>query len=144
MDRMATIVLNGSNKLTKVVRNSRYVIAIIVMACFALNLTVVFNNAEPVPDIPNVVWNRTYTCYEPKDFFVIWDIVHIAVYSIIPFAIILFENAFLMCLARKHSNRMSNMNNMSMISYPRDTFNEKIPNVVNEDNKNTNGTLIYK
>lgn len=114
MDRLATVILSSANRLSKIVRNTRYVTSIIVITCFLVNLVVLINNAEPVPIIrKNEIRNRTYTCYEPKDFFVIWDIVHIVLYSLLPFTIILSENAFLMFLARKHVKRMRNASNIT-------------------------------
>lgn len=118
MDRLATVIMSTSSRLSKILRNTRYVTSLIVVVCFSVNLIVVFNNAEPVPPHLNV--SRTYTCYEPKEFFVIWDVVHIVMYSLLPFTIILAENATLMCLAKKHAKRMRNMSyNSTMSSYPR-------------------------
>lgn len=120
MDRLATVILSTSNRLSKILRNTRYVTSAMVFLCVLVNLVVVFNNAEQVPKALQTSWNRTYTCYEPKHFFFIWDIVHIVMYSLLPFAIILCENVILTCLARKHAKRMRDLRNLSTVSsYPK-------------------------
>lgn len=107
MDRIATVTLSTANKLAKVVRNTRYVIFVVVFACFCLNIVVIVNNAEPFVAAPNSTSSRTYSCYEPKKFFFIWDIVHIVLYSLLPFSIIFAENIFLAYLTKKHTNKMN-------------------------------------
>jgi hypothetical protein len=52
--------------------------------------------------------SRTYTCYEPKFFYTIWDIVHIVLYSLLPFFVILIENLTLLILTIRHSKKMRN------------------------------------
>lgn len=124
MDRLATVVLTSLNRLSKIVRSTRYIISLLVTLIFLFNIVVLFNNAEPVPKNSIESLSRTYTCYEPKDFFFIWDIVHIVLYSILPFSIILAENAFLMYLALTHANRIRRMKNLTMKSsfYPNATI----------------------
>ena len=67
----------------------------------------------PVKQTPH----RTYTCYEPKAFFDLWDIVHIIMYSLLPFFIILVENATLLYLTVKHSRKMKERLQLNT-SYP--------------------------
>jgi uncharacterized membrane protein YozB (DUF420 family) len=112
-DRLLTFLFKKENQLTRLIHNSKFLIAATLAFIAAVNFVVLVNNAVPVK--PRLVFdgpsenstftiaqsNRTYTCYEPANFYLIWDIVHIVMYSILPFVIILAENFTLAYLTMK-------------------------------------------
>lgn len=117
IDRLVTVLVKSTNKLTKFVRNTKFIVFLVIFICFCFNMIVLINNAEPVEQKPNrTVLDRTYTCYEPRKFFVIWDIVHIFMYSLIPFSIIFFQNIILAYLTTKHAKKMNA--HRKNLSYP--------------------------
>lgn len=54
---------------------------------------------------------RKYTCYDPEEFYYIWDVVHSFLYSIIPFFIILIENLVIGFLTFQQARKMNLKNN---------------------------------
>ena len=118
-DRLLTFVFKKENTLTKLIHNTRFLIAFTLSIMFALNFVVLINNAAPTKlklsfdDINEKSLNVTlllpthkYTCYEPAQFFAIWDIIHIIMYSLLPFVIILIENVILAFLTMQHAKQM--------------------------------------
>lgn len=116
MDRIITVLFrNKLNKLAKLAKNTLLVIFTVIFVFFCFNFVVLINNAERIRPI-SVSSNRTYTCYEPKTFYVIWDIVHIVMYSILPFFIIFIENISLSLLTLRHAKQMNI--HCKSLSYP--------------------------
>jgi hypothetical protein len=133
MDRIITIVSKNSKKMTKWAKNTCFVTFSVVFTFFCFNFIVLINNAEKYTIDRNdslasnsslMYRQRTYTCYEPRSFFNIWDWVHILLYSIFPFFIILVENAFLSYLTFRHSKKMKK--HSKNLSLP---LSEKVLNV---------------
>ena len=129
MDRIITITVKKANKFSKLAKNTFIVTCSVLSVFFCFNFVVLVKNAEPInnkPDINKYLINvtnssslvptRTYSCYEPRALYIIWDIVHIVFYSILPFFIILVENAFLSYLTIKHAKKMKKHN--KNLSYP--------------------------
>jgi hypothetical protein len=122
MDRIITIVSKNSKQITKMAKNTRLVTFFVVFTFFCFNFIVLINNAQKYEENRNVSSNstfsnyRTYTCYEPRSFYNIWDWVHILFYSIFPFFIILVENAFLSYLTFRHAKKMKK--HSKNLSYP--------------------------
>jgi hypothetical protein len=130
-DRIVTVVWKGSSGLfSAAVKNSLLVSAITIAFLFCFNFVVIIINAEPYIQpvasnetskisknkSANISSNtdtlprrrsRTYSCYEPKEFYLYWDIIQTIMYGFIPFLIILIENVTLSCLTLKHDKRMS-------------------------------------
>jgi hypothetical protein len=98
-DRLLTFLFKKANSLTRLIHNTKFLIASNLVFIAVFNFVVLVNNAVPT-DSANAL-NRTYTCYEPTSFYLIWDIVHIIMYSILPFALILIENIILAFLTMK-------------------------------------------
>ena len=136
MDRIITIISKNSNKITKMAKNTRFVTFAVVFTFFCFNFVVLINNADKYKPIYSngtnstlVILKRSYTCYEPRSFFNIWDWIHILFYSIFPFCIILVENAFLSYLTMRHGRKMKK--HAKNLSYP---FSEKVLNIECEEN----------
>lgn len=110
----------------KTLHNTSITTAIIMITLFFFNLVVLINNAEPYFEPFQNSTNytsrskRTYTCYGPEDFYKIWDIVHVIMYSLLPFFIIMIENAIIIWVTMAQANRMkkyktNNNNNQSQV-----------------------------
>lgn len=122
MDRIVTVLFrNKLKKIGKLAKNTLVVIFSVLVVFFCFNFVVLINNAESrIPSMnqslnfgPN---DRKYTCYEPKNFFIIWDIVHIIMYSLLPFSIIFIENISLSLLTIRHAKQM--IVHCKSMSYP--------------------------
>jgi hypothetical protein len=55
---------------------------------------------------PSFIIQETYFCYQGVGFSTPWSYVHAVMYSLVPFAIILAQNTFIMIMAYKHSTKM--------------------------------------
>jgi hypothetical protein len=118
MDRIITLLCKSStSKTSKLAKNNKLVTSVILFIFFCFNFIVVINNAKPfdeeafmsarnitrAPSQPK----RTYSCYEPTEFYAIWDKVHITMYSLLPFAIILCENIAISYLTFKNAKKIN-------------------------------------
>jgi hypothetical protein len=102
----------GLCRLIKKINLFKSTVAIVVLLAviiLATNFVVLVNNAEPYSgsqNSSNYTNMRTFTCYAPVDFFKIWDIFHVLMYSLLPFFIIFIENFIIAFLTIKNSRRM--------------------------------------
>ena len=106
MDRIVSLVYrNNTNLSTVIIKKTFTVVTLVLVAFLLFNFSVLINNAEKV----NLQSSKlhTYNCYEPKSFYFIWDIVHILMYSLIPFFILIIENIILYLLNVKHERRIN-------------------------------------
>ena len=119
MDRILTIVTRKKNAFTRLLKNTTFVIALVVVSITGLNLAVFIKNAVVSRSQGHllIVGNSThghhlnltlypshhqhhlnstphitYSCYKPSSFFQLWDVLHSLMYAFIPFTIILTEN----------------------------------------------------
>lgn len=109
MDRIITIIFRKKSNFISVINNHSFIIVIFVVILISLfNSVVLINNAESVK--LNVIKSKTlssYSCYEPKSFYFIWDIVHIFMYSLLPFFILIFENITLYLISLNHEKKIN-------------------------------------
>ena len=86
------------------------VLIVVSVIIYATNLFVLINNGELHASKNHTYLNKTSTltfkCYAPEKFFKIWRIVHVLLYSLIPFCIILAQNFIIAVLTLNHSKRM--------------------------------------
>jgi hypothetical protein len=129
MDRIITLLCKSStSKISKLAKNNKLVTSLILSLFFLFNFVVLILNAEPYLDDSdsmttsfnftntrsfnqtqnkNNTNKRTFSCYSPVEFYKIWDIVHITMYSILPFTIIFCENLAISYLTFKNSNKIN-------------------------------------
>jgi hypothetical protein len=114
---------------TNLAKNNVLILFMIIGIFAVINSVVLIKNATPFNgtfDPNNTGLNETssyelrprsfkelrkYTCYDPEDFYFIWDIVHSLLYSIIPFFIILIENLVIGFLTFQQARKMNLKNN---------------------------------
>ena len=130
IERIVIITTKKTTLFTKLAKNNILIAFAISCIFFVINSVVLFKNATPFvePDLNktkiSLLYNnnfisqqytekqvRTYTCYDPEEFYYIWDIIHSLLYSIIPFFIILIENLVIGFLTYKQTQRMNQKNN---------------------------------
>lgn len=127
MDRIITLLCKSStSKISKFAKNNQLITSIILSIFFCFNFVVLIKNAVPYVEVFNanstifynqtIITNgtstswipmRTYSCYEPIDFYAVWDVVHISMYSILPFSIILCENLLISYLTFKNAKKIN-------------------------------------
>jgi hypothetical protein len=145
-DRLLTFIFKKDNALTRLIHNTKFLIAINVVVIFMFNFIVVVINAEP--NRTKIVYDPlnssnfsiiepkwSYNCYQPEEFYFIWDIVHIIMYSILPFFIILIENALLALFTMQHARQMRR----SFLS-----SNKTLTSILSHTAVNTSSTMNFE
>ena len=104
------------------------VVIIVAVIILGMNLVVLVDNAEPYSNGNNTnqTSSRKFTCYAPVEFFKAWDIVHVLMYSLLPFLIIFVENFLIAFLTLKHSRRMKKYERTVSTTEPKQSAFSKI------------------
>lgn len=129
-------------------RNPLVTIFLILGTLFFFNFVVLVNNAEPFVDLnlnSTRVSTRTFTCYSPESFFKVWDIIHLVMYSLLPFILIFFENIIIIFITIRHSNRMKRYKDVkapALKSKQDNTNGDSIVNVTNNDSNSKRANRI--
>lgn len=131
IERIVIITTKKATLFTKLAKNNILITFLISFIFLIINFVVLFKNATPfvepsfnttkisylyndnnsIPEVWTKKQIRTYTCYDPEEFYYIWDIIHSLLYSIIPFFIILVENLVIGFLTYQQTRRMNLKNN---------------------------------
>lgn len=128
MDRIITLLCKSStSRISRLAKNNLLVTSVISIIFFCFNFVVLIKNAIPFDEEVDLLarnatrpillsnqtktsfnpFKRTYSCYEPMDFYAIWDKVHITMYSLLPFSIILCENIAISYLTFKNAKQIN-------------------------------------
>lgn len=126
MDRIITLLSRSTtSRISRLAKNNKLVTFVIIIIFFSFNLIVIIKNAEPYAETSKnltefnnstnffnqtvLAFNstRTYTCYAPEVFYAFWDKVHIFMYCIVPFSIILCENLLISYLTFKNAKKIN-------------------------------------
>jgi hypothetical protein len=153
------IILLVSAKKSKTVNSNKFkwlkkinpfqstvaIVSILTVVIMLFNILVIIINAEPYVDKNSknnmtnssekpVTSSRTFTCYAPETFFKIWDIIHVLVYSLIPFCIIFIQNFLIAFLTLKHARRMNRYATTSGAEHQPGTSRSKFSNAFTSPN----------